>query len=59
MLIMVTVRSQVKEVVNNKGITNIAEDFHEVLNQKVQSLIHEACERAKKNQRRTVMGRDI
>ncbi|MCK4589382.1 MAG: DUF1931 domain-containing protein [Nanoarchaeota archaeon] len=56
---MVTTRSQVKEVVRSKGISNIAEDFHEVLNQKVQSLIDEACDRAKKNQRRTVMGRDI
>ena len=56
---MVTIKSQVKETIKNQGINNIAEDFHEILNQKVENIILQACERAKKNQRRTVMGRDV
>jgi histone H3/H4 len=56
---MVTIKSQVKEVVKNQGVNNMAEDFHEILNQKVENMLIEACDRAKKNQRKTVMGRDI
>ena len=56
---MVTVRTQVKEALKTQGINNASESFHEVLNKKVEQIITEACDRAKKNQRRTVMGRDI
>jgi len=56
---MVTVRTQVKDLVKNQGINNIADDFHEALDKRVSELVLEACERAKKNQRRTLMGRDI
>ena len=56
---MVTVRVQVKEVIKNQGLNNVSDDFHDTLNKRVENLILEACERAKKNQRRTVMGRDI
>jgi histone H3/H4 len=54
------VRSQVKNhaKVDNKPL-NIAEDFYEALNKKVENLIGEAAKRAKLNNRNTLMGRDI
>ena len=54
------VRSQVKNYakVDNKQL-NVAEDFYEALNKKVDSLIEEASKRAKLNNRNTLMGRDV
>ena len=54
------VRSQVKNYakVEDKPL-NIANDFYEALNKKIEKLIEEACVRAKKNNRNTLMGRDV
>lgn len=54
------VRSQIKQYakVDEKPL-NISTDFFDELNKKVESLIKEACQRAKANNRNTVMGRDI
>lgn len=38
---------------------NCSADFYEKLNEKIISLIKEACKRAKENNRNTVMGKDI
>jgi len=56
---MVTVRTQIKELVKTQGINNTTDDFHDALNTKVQNIVTEACDRAKKNLRKTVMARDI
>jgi len=54
------VRSQIKNhaKVDDKTL-NIAEDFYEALNKKVEKLIEEASKRAKSNNRNTLMGRDV
>ena len=56
----IVVRSQVKNhaKVNDKPL-NVAEDFYEALNKKVEKLIGEASKRAKANNRNTLMGRDV
>lgn len=56
---MIVVRTQIKEIVKAEGINNISEDFLERLDAKVHEVIRESCRRAKENQRRTVMGKDI
>jgi len=57
---MITVRTQIKEIVKEcEGINNISEDFIEKLDEKVKKVIIVACERAKNNGRRTVMGKDV
>jgi len=56
---MITVRSQIKEIVKEAGINNLSEDFFHRLDEKVKKIILESCQRAKENNRRTVMGKDI
>ena len=57
---MLVVRTQLKEIVKElSGINNISEDFMEKLDEKVKFLIQESCQRAKDNNRRTVMGKDV
>ncbi len=54
------VRSNIKEHAKvNERTLNISTDFYEKLNEKVVSIIKEACRRAKENNRNTVMGKDI
>jgi histone H3/H4 len=54
------VRSNIKEHAKvNERTLNISTDFYEKLNEKVISMIKEACRRAKENNRNTVMGKDI
>lgn len=54
------VRSQIKNYAKvDDKVLNIAEDFYEALNKKVESLIQEASKRAKSNNRSTLMGRDV
>ena len=50
------VKAQIKQIT---GDFNVAGDFAEALDKKVESLIKEACERAKANSRRTVMSKDL
>jgi len=54
------VRSQIKNYakIEEKPL-NISNDFCDVLNKKVEDLIKEACNRAKQNNRNTLMGRDV
>jgi len=56
----IVVRSNLKYHAKiNERPLNISADFYEKLNEKVVSLIKEACKRAKENNRNTVMGKDI
>lgn len=57
---MLIVRTQIKELIREKGqINNLSEDFLEKLEKKVEKLVLEACQRAKENNRKTVMGKDV
>lgn len=56
---MLTVRTQVKELLKEAEINNLSQDFHDRLDEKVKEIILQAAKRAKENLRRTVMGRDI
>ena len=56
---MLIVKAKVKDAVGKYGDFSVAADFVEKLEQKVEALIKDACERAKGNTRKTVMGRDI
>ncbi len=54
------VRSQIKNYAKVDGkALNVAEDFYEAINKKVEKLIEEASRRAKLNNRNTLMGRDV
>jgi len=59
--IMVTVRTQVKELLvqSGLGVETVAGDFMDKLDEKVRQLVLDAAKRAKENSRRTVMGRDL
>jgi len=58
---MLTVRTQVKEILKESGlgVENLSNDFIDQLDEKVKQLILDAVKRAKENNRRTVMSRDI
>ncbi len=56
---MLTARSQVKEIVKEAGIENLAADFADKLDERVKELILNAVQRAKENGRKTVMGKDV
>ena len=49
-------RSELKKIVGDFKISN---DFYPVLSEKTEELIRKAMERAKQNQRRTLMSRDL
>ena len=53
---MVIVRSRVKELASDM---NVAVDFVDALEKKVETLVKEAVGRAKANNRRTVMAKDV
>jgi len=50
------VKGKIKELA---GEINVASDFSDALNTKVQNLIKEAISRAKANGRRTLMAKDL
>lgn len=56
---MVTIRTQVRDIIKEAGIDNISGDFMDKLDDKAKHLVLEAVRRAKENGRRTVMGKDI
>lgn len=56
---MITARTQVKDILKEADVDNLSSDFIVRLDEKVKRIILEAVERAKENQRRTVMGRDV
>ncbi|MBS3117081.1 DUF1931 domain-containing protein [Candidatus Woesearchaeota archaeon] len=56
---MITVRTQVKDIMKEAAMENMSGDFIDKLDEKVKQLILDAIRRAKENGRRTVMGKDI
>lgn len=52
----VVVKSRIKELA---GEYNVAGDFADALNAEVENLVKKACNRAKENNRRTVMAKDL
>ncbi len=58
---MLTTRTQVKEIMAQSGfdVQNLGGDFMDKLDEKVKQLILDALRRAKENNRRTVMGKDL
>jgi len=56
---MVTIRTQVKDLLKQLGVDNMSADFQDKLDNHVRQVISSACKRAQENGRRTVMGRDV
>ena len=56
---MLVVKAKIKEIVQAEGNFSVSSDFAEKLNEKVIELVKKACWRAKENNRRTVMPRDL
>ncbi len=55
----IIVHVQVKEAATQAGMPNVSADFYTELENKVKVVVVEACNRAKKNNRTTVMGKDV
>ncbi len=53
---MLVVKAKIKEIA---GDFNVAGDFADALNKKTEQLVKDALDRAKANNRRTVMAKDI
>jgi len=53
------IREIVKELDPEKIVNNVAEEFEETLEKKVREDLKKAIERAKANQRRTLLSRDL
>lgn len=53
---MMVVKAKIKEFA---GEFNVSGDFADALDKKVTQLVRDACERAKANNRRTVMSKDL
>ena len=58
-LYMVTIRTQVKDLLKENGMDNMSADFLDSLDNKVKQLVLDAVKRAKENGRRTVMCKDV
>ena len=56
---MLTVRTQVKEILSELGMRNMSVEYMDKLDEKVRQIIIDSVNRAKENSRRTVMGKDI
>lgn len=59
----IIVKSKIREIVKEldleKIVTNVAEEFEDALEKKVREDLKKAIERAKANQRRTLLARDL
>lgn len=53
------IRKKVKELDEEKVIGNVAEEVEEALDKKVEEVLKEAIKRAKANQRKTLLARDL
>ncbi|MBR9677398.1 DUF1931 domain-containing protein [Candidatus Woesearchaeota archaeon] len=53
---MLVVKAKIKDAAKD---CNVASDFADALSKKVEALVAAACERAKGNNRRTVMAKDL
>ena len=56
---MLTVRTQIKEIMKEEGFENMSADYIDKLDEKVKQLILDSIKRAKENNRRTVMSKDV
>jgi len=57
---MVVIKAKIKEFAKYEDKKlNVSGEFADALNEKGKSLIEEACKRAKKNHRNTVMKHDV
>jgi len=56
---MLIVKAKIKDIVQQHGDFSIAGDVAETLDKKAKELLKGACERARANNRRTVMARDL
>lgn len=56
---MIVVRQKIREAIQNYDNLSVARDLPSKLDVVVAELLRKACERAKANNRRTVMARDI
>ena len=56
---MLVVRAKIKETIQKHGDFSVSSDLADKLDEKAQELLKNACERAKANNRRTVMARDL
>lgn len=60
MVDMVVIKAKIKEFAKYEDKKlNVSGEFADALNEKVKALIEEACKRAKKNHRNTVMKHDV
>jgi histone H3/H4 len=55
-MVEIVIKSKLKDVCQGY---NVASDLSDELNKAVEELLKKACERAKANGRRTVMGKDV
>ncbi len=53
---MIIVKAKIKEI---SGDFNVAGDFAEALDKKVEQMVKNACSRADSNGRKTVMAKDL
>lgn len=56
---MITVRTQIKEILSDLDMPNMSGDYLDKLDEKVKQLVLDSVKRAKENGRRTVMGKDV
>jgi histone H3/H4 len=58
---MITAKTQIKEILKETGlgIENMSADFMDRLDERVRELVINSAKRAKENNRKTVMGRDV
>jgi histone H3/H4 len=56
---MIAAKTQIKYMIKQNGVQNMSNDFMEMLDRKIELLVKDACDRAVKNARRTVMARDL
>lgn len=56
---MLVVRAKIKEIIKEHGDFSVSTDLAEKLDEKAKIILKKACERAKANNRRTVMARDV
>ncbi|MBI2581311.1 DUF1931 domain-containing protein [Candidatus Woesearchaeota archaeon] len=61
LVVKTNISAAVKEISRQKGcsVNNLSEDFLPAINAKVKKMVEEAVERARANNRRTLMGRDL
>jgi hypothetical protein len=60
-MVTIAARTQIKQILreNKTGIDNLGGDFLDKLDDKIRTLVIDACKRAKENSRKTVMARDL